>query len=240
MPLADTLVAQPLQRRSEPRTFPALVEQYQRPLYALAYDLTGNHHDAEDLSQEVFIKAYRGMDGFRGEAQVYSWLYRIAVNTFLLFTEGLPPGAFGLYFYGPDQTQTPFGDGFRCIAATTTFRLWPTVTASGSPSWPCPRAVAVACPSKPAQTIETDGMPADSAAIAARITAGVQLPQHPMPDTTASTPRFRRSSGSRPTRSFSSAPWRLPNSWYPTISMPSNREWSSFSRTGNSSSPRKT
>ena len=83
MPLADTLVAEPLQRRSEPRTFPALVEQYKRPLYALAYDLTGNHHDAEDLSQEVFIKAYRGMDGFRGEAQVYSWLYRIAVNTFL-------------------------------------------------------------------------------------------------------------------------------------------------------------
>jgi len=83
MPLADTLVAQPIQRRSEPGTFPALVEQYKRPLYALAYDLTGNHHDAEDLSQEVFIKAYRGMDGFRGEAQVYSWLYRIAVNTFL-------------------------------------------------------------------------------------------------------------------------------------------------------------
>ena len=83
MPLADTLVAEPIQRHSEPSTFPALVEQYKRPLYALAYDLTGNHHDAEDLSQEVFIKAYRGMAGFRGEAQVYSWLYRIAVNTFL-------------------------------------------------------------------------------------------------------------------------------------------------------------
>ncbi len=83
MPLAETLVAEPIQRRSEPSTFPALVEQYKRPLYALAYDLTGNHHDAEDLSQEVFIKAYRGMADFRGEAQVYSWLYRIAVNTFL-------------------------------------------------------------------------------------------------------------------------------------------------------------
>ncbi len=83
MPLAETLVAEPIQRRSTPNTFPALVEQYKRPLYALAYDLTGNHHDAEDLSQDVFIKAYRGFASFRGEAQVYSWLYRIAVNTYL-------------------------------------------------------------------------------------------------------------------------------------------------------------
>ncbi|MFQ5568103.1 MAG: RNA polymerase sigma factor [Rhodothermales bacterium] len=82
MQLTKTLVTEPLQR-SEPRTFCELVEQYQRPLYALAYDLTGNHHDAEDLSQEVFIKAYRGVSGFRGEAQLYSWLYRIAVNTYL-------------------------------------------------------------------------------------------------------------------------------------------------------------
>jgi len=83
MLLTVTLVAEPLQRRSEPKPFHDFVERYKRPLYALAYDLTGNHHDAEDLSQDVFIKAYRGMDDFRGEAQVYSWLYRIAVNTYL-------------------------------------------------------------------------------------------------------------------------------------------------------------
>ena len=82
MPLTATLVAEPRQRRA-PATFHELVEQYKRPLFALAYDLTGNHHDAEDLSQEVFIKAFRGVADFRGEAQVYSWLYRIAVNTYL-------------------------------------------------------------------------------------------------------------------------------------------------------------
>ncbi len=82
MPLTATLVAEPRQRRA-PATFHELVDEYKRPLFALAYDLTGNHHDAEDLSQEVFIKAFRGVADFRGEAQVYSWLYRIAVNTYL-------------------------------------------------------------------------------------------------------------------------------------------------------------
>ena len=82
MPLTATLVAEPRQPRA-PATFHELVEEYKRPLFALAYDLTGNHHDAEDLSQEVFIKAFRGVADFRGEAQVYSWLYRIAVNTYL-------------------------------------------------------------------------------------------------------------------------------------------------------------
>ncbi len=76
------LVAEPLER-TVPGTFREIVEQYKRPLYALAYDLTGSHHDAEDLSQEVFIKAYRAAEGFRGEAQLYSWLYRITVNTYL-------------------------------------------------------------------------------------------------------------------------------------------------------------
>lgn len=83
MPLTETLVAEPIPRSAAPATFHDLVEQYKRSLYTLTYDLTGNHHDAEDLSQEVFIKAYRGYAGFRGEAQVYSWLYRIAVNTYL-------------------------------------------------------------------------------------------------------------------------------------------------------------
>lgn len=63
--------------------FREMVERHKRTVYALAFDLTGNHHDAEDLSQEVFIKAYRGRSTFRGEAQTSSWLYRIAVNTYL-------------------------------------------------------------------------------------------------------------------------------------------------------------
>ena len=60
-----------------------LVEEHKERLYYLALDLTGNHHDAEDLSQDVFVKAYEALDDFRGEAAAYSWLYRITVNTYL-------------------------------------------------------------------------------------------------------------------------------------------------------------
>ena len=82
MPIDEIPVAQ----RAVPdalHTFRAWVEQHQRAVYALARDLTGNHHDAEDLSQDVFIKAYRGMASFRHEAEVHTWLYRITVNTYL-------------------------------------------------------------------------------------------------------------------------------------------------------------
>jgi RNA polymerase sigma-70 factor, ECF subfamily len=68
-------------RAGEPAAFREMVECYQRDVYALAYDLCGNHHDAEDLSQEVFIKAFRGIGSFRADARLGSWLYRIAMNT---------------------------------------------------------------------------------------------------------------------------------------------------------------
>lgn len=63
--------------------FRDLVGRYQRDVYALAYDLCGNHHDAEDLSQEVFIKAYRAIGGFRADARLGSWLYRITMNAYI-------------------------------------------------------------------------------------------------------------------------------------------------------------
>lgn len=65
------------------QTFRMLVADYQQAIYRLAFDLTGNHHDAEDLSQDVFIKAYRALDSFRGDSGWYAWLYRIAINTYL-------------------------------------------------------------------------------------------------------------------------------------------------------------
>ncbi len=68
-------------RNGEMGAFRELVERYKKKIYYLSLDLTGNHHDAEDLSQEVFIKAYRSLKDFRGEAKFNSWLYRITVNT---------------------------------------------------------------------------------------------------------------------------------------------------------------
>ncbi|MBN1781536.1 sigma-70 family RNA polymerase sigma factor [bacterium] len=61
--------------------FRRLVEKHKQRVYFIALDLMGNHTDAEDMSQEVFIKAYRSLSRFRGDAQFSSWLHRITVNT---------------------------------------------------------------------------------------------------------------------------------------------------------------
>jgi RNA polymerase sigma-70 factor (ECF subfamily) len=63
--------------------FGQLVERSKINVYRLAYDLTGNRHDAEDLSQDVFVKAHRSLQNFRGEATWSTWIYRITVNTCL-------------------------------------------------------------------------------------------------------------------------------------------------------------
>ena len=70
-------------REGHPSAQRALVERHKERLYYLCLDLTGRHHDAEDLSQEVFIKAFGNLSQFRGDAQFSSWLHRIAVNTHL-------------------------------------------------------------------------------------------------------------------------------------------------------------
>jgi RNA polymerase sigma-70 factor, ECF subfamily len=60
--------------------FHALVERHRTMVYRLAYQFAGNHHDAEDIAQDVFIKVYRSLDRFRYDAQLTSWLYRIVMN----------------------------------------------------------------------------------------------------------------------------------------------------------------
>jgi len=49
-------------------------------VYRVAYQIAGNHYDAEDIAQEVFIKVYRSLDKFRQDAQLSSWMYRIVMN----------------------------------------------------------------------------------------------------------------------------------------------------------------
>jgi len=60
--------------------FENLIREHQRMIHSLCYRLTGSMEDAEDLAQETFLQAYQNLAGFRGEAKVSSWLYRIAVN----------------------------------------------------------------------------------------------------------------------------------------------------------------
>jgi RNA polymerase sigma-70 factor (ECF subfamily) len=52
-------------------------------VYQLCYRFVGNHEDASDLSQDVFLRAYRGMQRFRGQSTLATWLYRIGVNVCL-------------------------------------------------------------------------------------------------------------------------------------------------------------
>jgi len=58
----------------------ALVTAHQRMIFALCYRMTGSVQDAEDMTQETFVHACRRFNQFRGESQVSSWLYRIALN----------------------------------------------------------------------------------------------------------------------------------------------------------------
>ena len=60
--------------------FERLVEANYQRIYGVIYRLVGDPHEAEDLTQDTFVNAYRARDGFRGDSQVYTWLYRIAVN----------------------------------------------------------------------------------------------------------------------------------------------------------------
>ena len=61
-------------------SFNQLVTRWERPIYALAYRTLGREEDARDVVQEAFLRAYRGLRGFKGQAKFSSWLYRITLN----------------------------------------------------------------------------------------------------------------------------------------------------------------
>jgi RNA polymerase sigma-70 factor (ECF subfamily) len=71
--------------------FAPVVERYQRQVYGVCYRFVGNHADASDLAQDVFIRAYRGLRGFRGRSSLGTWLYRIAVNVSLNYVSSKSP-----------------------------------------------------------------------------------------------------------------------------------------------------
>src|SRR5438067_5648577 len=68
---------------SQPGAFDLIVERHRRSVYQLCYRFVSNHEDASDLSQDVFLRAYRGLRNFRGQSSIATWLYRIGVNVCL-------------------------------------------------------------------------------------------------------------------------------------------------------------
>jgi len=68
-------------QKGDRRAFDLLVIKYQHRILALVGRFVPDFAEAQDVTQEAFIKAYRALPGFRGESQFYTWMYRIAVNT---------------------------------------------------------------------------------------------------------------------------------------------------------------
>jgi RNA polymerase sigma-70 factor (ECF subfamily) len=84
-PLADAsdraLVDAFLAGRRE--AFDLIVERHRRAVYQVCYRFVGNHEDAADLTQDVFVRAFKGLRKFKGQSALGTWLYRVAVNTAL-------------------------------------------------------------------------------------------------------------------------------------------------------------
>ncbi len=67
-------------QRGDTAAFGSLVERYQDPLFNGVYRMVGQREEAEDLAQEAFVKAFRGIGRFEGRSSFYTWLYSIAFN----------------------------------------------------------------------------------------------------------------------------------------------------------------
>ena len=72
-----------LAQSGDREAFDEIVRRHQRPIYQLCYRFVGNHEDASDLAQDVFVRAYRALGGFKGQSALGTWLYRIGVNVCL-------------------------------------------------------------------------------------------------------------------------------------------------------------
>src|ERR671922_3072092 len=91
-------------RRGEREAFEELVDRTHRQVYTLAYRLVGDRHEAEDVTQEAYLRVHRSLRGFRGDARFETWLYRIVANAAMshlrrrgrvggLLFEGAGPGS---------------------------------------------------------------------------------------------------------------------------------------------------
>jgi RNA polymerase sigma-70 factor (ECF subfamily) len=65
--------------------FDELIRRHQERVYATIYHMTSNHEDANDLTQETFVKAYKALGSFKGDSGFFTWVYRIAVNKTINF-----------------------------------------------------------------------------------------------------------------------------------------------------------
>jgi len=83
-----------------------LVDRYKGPLFNLAYRMTGSRHDADDLTQETFIRAYAALSSFRKGSKFFTWLYTISLNLVRNhLKKGLPLQPLESYSQVPSQEE---------------------------------------------------------------------------------------------------------------------------------------
>jgi len=83
VPISDEVLVKKAQGGDYP-SFEELVKRHEKKIYNLAYRLTGNQEDANDVLQETLLQAFRKLSGFKGNSKLSTWLYRIALNTSLM------------------------------------------------------------------------------------------------------------------------------------------------------------
>jgi len=81
--LLDDLELAERVKKKDMAAFEVIVSRYQKRIYNIAHRMLQNHHDAEDISQEVFFKVYRAINKFKANSSLYTWIYRITVNVSL-------------------------------------------------------------------------------------------------------------------------------------------------------------
>lgn len=92
-------------RRGERGAFEELVERTQRQVFTLAYRLVGDRHEAEDVAQEAYLRAFRSLGGFREDARFETWLYRIVTNAAM--TQLRKKGRFGVLLSEDREHSAP-------------------------------------------------------------------------------------------------------------------------------------
>lgn len=86
IPVSDEALVKQAQT-GDTAAFDSLMERYAGRIYALLYNMTSNKEDAEDLLQEVFLKAFQSLPKFKGQSSFYTWIYRIGVNRAINFVK---------------------------------------------------------------------------------------------------------------------------------------------------------
>jgi RNA polymerase sigma-70 factor (ECF subfamily) len=82
-PKDDELVART--KDGDASAFDDLVRRYSPRVYGLVYNMTSNHEETNDLLQDIFLKAFRSIKGFRGDSSFYTWIHTIAANMTINF-----------------------------------------------------------------------------------------------------------------------------------------------------------